>query len=121
MTVEVVGLDRYQSTLAAFGRTVAALPDAAHRAAADPVARAAASRARRLTGRLAAGFTVATTADGADVVNAVPYASVQELGWPGHNISPSYALRGALAESTDAVLAAYTDAVDTALDTVEGA
>jgi hypothetical protein len=116
-----VGLDRFQSTLTAFGRTVAALPDAAHRAAADPVARSAAGRARRLTGRLAAGFTVATTADGAEVVNPVPYASVQELGWPAHNITPSYALRGALDDSTGQVLAAYTDAVEAALNTVQGA
>jgi hypothetical protein len=117
----VVGLDRLESTLARFGATVADLPAATHLAAADPVLTLAAARARRQSGQLAASFTAQPVPGGATVGSPVVYAAVQELGWPGHGISPSWALTGALGDSADAVADAYLAAVDAALANVKGA
>lgn len=117
----VVGEARLRATLAGFAREVADLPAATHTAAAQPVAQLAALRARRRTAQLAASFTAMADAQGTRVGSAVRYAAVQELGWPDHNINPSYALLGALDAATDQVADTYAHAVDTALAKVKGA
>ena len=118
---EIVGADTLASTLRGLTRDLAALPDATHRAAGESVAALAAGRARRQSGRLAAGFTVATTVDGATIANPVRYAAVQELGWPAHGITASRALLSALDDSTGTVGDTYLTAVDAAVAKVRGA
>lgn len=118
-TVTVVGADRLARTLHAAADDLRDL-SAAHRAAGDEVLRNTRLRARRRTGRLAASFTVTVADDGASVGSSLVYAGVQEYGWRRRNISPSYALRGGLDASVNAVGTIYLDAVEDAIGKVKG-
>jgi phage gpG-like protein len=119
VTVEVRGADTLARTLRTAAQEISHL-DAAHQAAGAAVAAKARPRTRRKTGRLAASWTVRVTADGAEVGSPVNYAGVQEYGWAAHNISPSRALTGGLADATDPVARIYFDAVDGAIGKVRG-
>lgn len=117
--VELVGGDNFARTMATFGQEIQHLTDA-HTAAGAEVARLAAGRARRRTGRLAASFGPRVTDAGVAITSPVRYAGVQEFGWAAHHITPSYALTSSLDDAAPAVERIYSDAVDTALGKVRG-
>jgi hypothetical protein len=89
-------------------------------AAGAEVARAAAARARRKTGALAASFGPLVTGGGVTISSPLVYFGVQEFGWSAHGITPSLALTSALDESAPPVESIYFDAVDTAVGQVRG-
>lgn len=88
------------------------------------IAAAARARAPRRTGRLAASVQFGAVA-GAMAVGAggpsVPYAGVIHNGWPGHNITAQPFISDAARDTGPAWLAAYTDAVSDAVDSIRGA
>lgn len=51
----------------------------------------------------------------------VPYAAVQQWGWPRRNIAATYFLTNGLAQSQAEALAQYYAEVDLLLDKIEGA
>jgi hypothetical protein len=116
---ELVGGANFARTMAEFGNDIQALTEA-HTAAGAEVARLAASRARRQTGRLAASFGPRVTDAGVEIASPVRYAGVQEFGWAAHHITPSLALTSSLDDAGPTVERIYGDAVDTALGKVRG-
>lgn len=119
-TVEVRGADTLARTLRTAADEITHL-DAAHQAAGAAVIAKARPRTRRKSGRLSASWTTKVTADGAEVGSSVPYAGVQEYGWPQHHITASRALTNGLGDATDPVGRIYFDAVDGAIGKVRGA
>jgi hypothetical protein len=117
--VELVGGDTFARTLRDFGRELDSLTDA-HAAAGAVVADAAAQRARRRTGALAGSFAATVADHGVQVGSPLPYAGVQEFGWPRRHITPSRALTSALDASTGRVDQIYTAAVTAAASHVRG-
>jgi hypothetical protein len=118
-TVELVGGEQFARTMHALADDLQHL-DAAHRAAGAEVAAAAAGRARRKTGALAASFGPLVTDGGVAIGSPLRYAGVQEFGWSAHHITPSLALTSALADSASTVESIYTAAVDAAVGQVRG-
>ena len=118
-TVELVGGEQFARTMHALADDVQHL-DAAHRAAGAEVAAAAAGRARRKTGALAASFGPTVNDAGVQISSPLRYAGVQEFGWAAHRITPSLALTSALRDSTGAVESIYSAAVTAAVGQVRG-
>lgn len=118
-TVELVGGEQFARTMHALAAELQNLTTA-HQAAGAEVARAAAARARRKTGALAASFGPLVTGGGVTISSPLVYAGVQEFGWSAHGITPSLALTSALDESAPPVESIYFDAVDTAVGQVRG-
>ena len=52
---------------------------------------------------------------------SVPYAGVINYGWPGHNIEPQYYMQQGLEMSESEVISLYAQAIQDALDTIQGA
>lgn len=118
-TVELVGGEQFARTMHTLADDLQRL-DAAHRAAGAEVAAAAAGRARRRTGALAASFGPTVAAGGVTISSPLRYAGVQEFGWAAHGITPSLALTSALADSAPAVESIYSAAVTAAVGQVRG-
>lgn len=118
-TVELVGGEQFARTMHALAAELQNLTTA-HQAAGAEVARAAAARARRKTGALAASFGPLVTGGGVTISSPLVYFGVQEFGWSAHGITPSLALTSALDESAPPVESIYFDAVDTAVGQVRG-
>jgi phage gpG-like protein len=97
---------------------------AAHAEAAGIVAEAARTGAPRRTGRLSGSIRPSGTKTAA-IVRAggskIPYAGVQEYGWPGHNIPPQPYIVPAAHDTESTWIARYQDAVDRLLSKVKGA
>jgi len=97
---------------------------AAHAAAAGIVAAAAPSYAPLLSGALA-GSIRGSGAKAAATVRAggakVPYAGVQEYGWPARNIPPQPFLRPAATDTESEWVPVYQARVEELLDKVQGA
>lgn len=96
---------------------------AAHAVALGIVVPAAAARARRRTGRLAASVRGNRSASRATVLAggaAIPYAGVQEYGWPARNIEPHPFVTAAAHDTESAWLPAYEAEVNRAVDKVTG-
>ena len=120
MTVEVIGEDRLAFTLRRFA---AALDDMApaHRAAAGIALQAARARTPVQSGRLRASGMVGGTGQYGDVIFTAPYAGPIHWGWPARGIAPSlFAVKGVEA-SQEQWLDAYTNAIQSDLNKVEGA
>jgi len=118
-TVELVGGPQFARTMHALADDLQNLT-AAHQAAGAEVARAAAARARRKTGALAASFGPVVSAGGVAISSPLRYAGVQEFGWSRHGITPSLALTSALDDSATRVESIYTAAVTAAVGQVRG-
>lgn len=118
--VTVRGADTFARTLGKFGDEIQHLTDA-HRAAGAAVIGKARPRTRRKTGRLSASWRSVVTVDGAQVGSSLPYAGVQEHGWPARRITPSRALTSGLSDAADDVGRIYLGAVDAAMGKVRGA
>lgn len=104
----VTGAEEVAATFKRFGFKAADLQDAFREIAADVAAQARA-RAPRQSGRLASdvrpgiGKTRATVYAGG---SAVPYAGVQEYGWPRRSIAAQPFLRPAADDEAEAAAAA---------------
>ena len=119
---EIEGAKELRRTLKAAGDDLADLK-AAHAEAARTVATAAQAGAPMRTGRLSASIRGSGTKTGA-VVRAggarIPYAAVQEFGWPRHNIPGQPYLVPAARETEPEWRAAYEAAVAAILAKVRG-
>jgi creatinine amidohydrolase/Fe(II)-dependent formamide hydrolase-like protein len=92
-----------------------------HKAIAEPIAQAAAGRAPKPTGRLAASIRPQGTQRVARVAaggRAVPYAGPIEFGWPARNIAPAGFLLGALEAEAEATGDRYLEAIDALIERV---
>ena len=96
----------------------------AHAEAAGIVAEAAMAGAPRRSGRLAGSIRPSGT-KAAAIVRAggarIPYAGVQEYGWPGHNIPAQPYIVPAAHDTESTWIARYEAAVDQLLGKVKGA
>jgi phage gpG-like protein len=96
---------------------------AAHAEAAGIVAEAAMAGAPRRSGRLAGSIRPSGTKTAA-IVRAggarIPYAGVQEYGWPRHNIPAQPYIVPAAHDTESTWIARYQDAVDRLLGKVKG-
>ena len=85
----------------------------ANKEAAEVVAKDARSRAPKLSGRLAKSIKAQASTRSAYVkagtAARVPYAAVQEFGWPGHNIEPQPFIYPAIAAKNDEVVEKYDE------------
>lgn len=97
---------------------------AAHRAAADVVVPAARSGAPRSSGALAASVRPGATKSSA-IIRAgggrIPYAEVQEWGWPGRHIPAQPYVKPAAQETEPEWTEKYLEAVNKLLAKVRGA
>lgn len=123
MRVKVDGVDRLRRTLIAAGATLEDLK-AVHDKVGELVERRADPRVPRRSGRLAGTLRHAGQ-KGAAVIRegraSVPYAGVQEYGWRARGIPAQPHIRPAIADSEDAIRAAYLDGIDDTLAKVKGA
>lgn len=119
--VEVDGLERLRVTMARAADTIADM-----QAPLGQASRRAATRASQLapkvTGRLA-GSVRATpaTATQAGITATVPYAGVQEYGWPARHVTANPYLRPALAQTAPDTLKDMTAHAQHSLTEVKGA
>jgi hypothetical protein len=117
-TVEVVGLERLQSTLSDAADKLGDL-SAVNRDVAAAVA--AAVRAPKRTGRLAASVRPKPTKTDAAVVASAPYASVIEYGSTKRHIRANPFLATAFANTEKTTTAMYAKALQGIADDVKGA
>lgn len=111
-TVELVGATELRLALGRLGDQ-AADPAVAERAA-ELVAAEARDRVPVLSGALQDTIAVEPAIPAADVVagsSAVPYAGVQEFGWPARHIEGSHYLADAAADQADDVAELYAEHV----------
>ena len=117
-SVEVIGLDRLQSTLDAAAEKLEDLTKVNQEVA---TAVAAAARPPRRTGRLAASVKPKPTATEAVVVVSAPYAAVIEYGSTRRHIRANPFLTTAFADTQTTTTAMYAKAVQDIADDVKGA
>ena len=121
--VKVEGLARLERTLKDAGHTLDDLK-ALHGEVGGVIAEGAAPLVPVKTGALAASVRSSGTPKAA-IVRAggakVPYAGVQEFGWPERNIPPHPALTASLANNEDTIIGLYEREVDETLAKVKGA
>lgn len=79
----------------------------AHKRIAARFVDAVAGRTRRRSGRLAGAWRPKGTARAASIVNRLPYAGVQEFGWPSRRIPATEAVAGVIVAQRDEIIAAY--------------
>ena len=119
----IKGADRLNDTLTKAGAELEEMK-ALHKNIGELVATEARPNAPVLTGALAGTIRGSGIKKGG-VVRAgsarVPYAGVQEFGWPARNIAAQPALTDALATSEPAILDAYQAEIDRLLSKVKGA
>lgn len=121
--VQVEGLRTLRRTLKAAGVSLQDLKDA-HAQVAALVVRAAAPRAPRRTGALAATTRGAGTQAAAVVRagrSAVPYAGPIHWGWPARGIKAQPWLYDAAVASRDEWTGAYLSTLQAIIDDIEGA
>lgn len=89
---------------------------AANKAVAELVASEARMRAPADSGRLRASIGAGASGRSAYVKagtpGRVPYAPVQEFGWPGHGISPQPFIYPAIAAKSEAAVDEFAESVD---------
>ena len=121
MPITVDGSSQLVGSMKAAGQELADMKPAHARVAALV---ADAARVPRRSGALAASLRPSTDT-GRAIVSAgagrVRYAGVIHWGWPRRNIRPQTFLADAAKSTEPAWLAAYTESVQTVLDTVRGA
>lgn len=120
--IRIEGLDELARSLKRAGQDVDELKDA-HWRAAGIVAKAAAERAPRRSGRLAGSIRAARQVRRAQVLAgraSVPYAAPIHWGWPARNISASLFMSSAAQDTEAEWTKAYFDDVQAALDKVKG-
>lgn len=115
-TIKVEGAREFRSALRAVEKSWPRVMREANKQAAEVVADEAKRRAPVLTGRLKESIKAGAT-QSAGYVQAgspvrIPYAAVQEFGWPGHSISPQPYIYPAIEARSSDVLETYGDAVD---------
>jgi hypothetical protein len=122
VTFEVKGGARLRATLKNVEEGLEDLK-AVHAEVADIVVDRAQTTVPRLTGQLAGTIRGSGTRTMA-VVRAgyakVPYAGVQEFGWPRRNIPPNPYLRPAAKETEPTWLRTYNDEIEELLSKVKG-
>ena len=119
---EIEGAKELRRSLKAAGDDLSDLK-AAHAEAARTVATAAQAGAPMRTGRLSASIRGSGAKAGATVRAGgarIPYAGVQEFGWPRHNIPGQPYLVPAARETEPEWRAAYEAAVEAILAKVKG-
>lgn len=121
-TVEVEGLNNFVRTLRKAGEDLEELKDA-HARAASIVATAAAERAPRRSGTLAASVRGSRQVRRARIQAgraAVPYAGPIHWGWPARGIKADPFITLAARATEPQWVKQYLDDVQTALDNVRG-
>jgi hypothetical protein len=121
--VQIVGAKRLRRTLKAAGIELEDLK-AANAAVASLVAQAAAGRAPKRTGRLAASVRGNRAQARATVLAgraSVPYAGPIHWGWPRRGIKANPFLADTAAALEPAWIAIYTREVEKAINKIEGA
>ena len=114
--VKVEGLVEFQRALRAADKKLPRELGAGNKQVAEIVAKEARKRAPNRSGRLAKSIKGAKQQRRA-VVQAgspsrVPYAAVQEFGWPARGIAPQPYLYPAIADTREEVEEAYGDMID---------
>lgn len=120
--VEVRGARELRSSLKKAGKDITELKTA-HGTVAQLVAKIAAARAPKRTGRLAASTRGAGTTTAAIIrsgFKSVPYAGPIHWGWPARGIKAQPFLSDAATASQGQWLPIYEGAVEQALDQVKG-
>jgi hypothetical protein len=121
--VTIDGADTLQRTMSAAARDLSDWSEV-NAAASARLAKDAASRAPRRSGRLAASIRPASDRRGGLVSaggGGVAYAKVQEYGWAGHNIAAQPYMRPALDDDRGELVAMYADRVDSIIGQIKGA
>ena len=121
--VRVEGARELRRTLRRAGDDLADLKDV-HGRVAEKVAVAARPRAPWMTGRLSGSIRTGATKTSAIVRaggSSIPYAGVQEFGWPRRGISPQPFVVPAAHDTEAAWTAEYVDGIQAIVDKVEGA
>ena len=109
--VKVTGLKECLKALKNAGDDFEELKDANNELAKD-IASKAAAIAPRLTGNLASSIKGNRAKNKVSVKSGsskVPYAGVQEYGWPARNIAAQSYIRRAAAENMDSIMKTYED------------
>lgn len=65
------------------------------------------ARTRRRSGRLAAAWRAKGSARAASISNRLPYAGVQEFGWPARSIGATEAIAGVIVAQRDEIVDTY--------------
>lgn len=121
-SVSVAGLGKLRRALREAGVSVEDLKDA-HAAVSQLVAAAAASRAPRRSGRLAASVRGTRAAGKASVLaggSAVPYAAPIHWGWPARHIAAQPFASDAATQTESAWLPVYAAELERIADAVGG-
>lgn len=121
--LQVEGGRELRASLKAAGADLGDLK-AAHRAASTLVSAAAAGRAPRRTGTLAASLRPGATQTSALIRGGgarVPYGGPIHWGWPGHNIAPNPFISEAAQATEPTWVEAYRRDVAHIVDSVKGA
>lgn len=120
--LQVRGARQLRSSLKKAGKDLENLK-AAHAAVAQVIARTAASRAPKLTGRLAGSVRGSGTTTSAVIragFKSVPYAGPIHWGWPARGIKAQPFMSDAATSTEGQWMPIYEGAVDQALDQVKG-
>jgi hypothetical protein len=118
MTVE--GDERLAMTARAAARDLADM-DTANRAVGEVVRARAASKAPKVTGRLAGSVRADATASEVVVYSDLAYAPPINYGWPAHNIAAQPFMSDALNEATNLIVDRYANEVADDVRQVKGA
>ena len=118
--VEVRGAASIARGLRETGRGITDL-EPEHRAGADALAAATRGRAPRRTGRLASSVEGKAQRNTLTVEVRVPYAGVQEFGWPARRIAAQPYARPALAAERDGIVNTVRAGVARLLGRIRGA
>lgn len=113
--IRVDGLREFQSALRALDGDFPKGLRQANKDAADIVAQEAKTRVPVMSGRLRSSIRALASQRSASVGVGgarLPYAAVQEFGWPGHNISPQPYIYPSISAKRAEVVEAYGDMID---------
>jgi phage gpG-like protein len=120
--VKVLGAERLERTLKEAGKSLDEMK-ALHAAVGELIADEGRPNVSSVSGALEGSIRASGT-KAAAVVRAgggsVPYAGVQEFGWPARNIPAQGFLTGSLADNEENIVSLYQDEVDQLLGKVKG-
>lgn len=122
LKLDVKGLRTLARTLRNAGADMNDLK-AAYRKAANIVKPEIKTRTPVLSGKLARTVRASATQKSGVVragTKSVPYAGVQNYGWPGHNIEPKYFMQDGLIQAEAEVDDIFAEALEKAIQQIKG-
>jgi phage gpG-like protein len=117
ISFSVEGIKEVNATLDKLGRDLESNLDL-NKELSSTLSQKASAMAPRLTGALASSVVGNPSAEKAQIVAgsaAVPYAGVQEYGWPGRNIEAQPYLRPAVFNNMGYIVEKYNDNISNAI------